>query len=103
MVGVAWLSAWSGFPQGTDAVVQTLHLLAGLLCLAVSFAIFAQGWILFIDKLSKQRLYTAVLFTMIGILDILFAASYGGIPLLGFEPGGNLATWFWQSRICWGL
>ncbi|WP_178022036.1 EAL domain-containing protein [uncultured Paenibacillus sp.] len=94
MVGVARLSAWNGFPPGTDAVVQTLHLLAGLMCLAVSFAIFAQGWILFIDKLSKQRLNTAVLFTVIGILDILYAASHGDITLLGFEPRGNLATWF---------
>ncbi|MDU4697941.1 MAG: MASE3 domain-containing protein, partial [Paenibacillus sp.] len=94
MVGVVRLSAWNGFPPGMDAVFQTLHLLAGLMCLAVSFAIFAQGWILFIDKLSKQRLYTAVLFAMIGILDILYAASHGDIQLLGFEPGGTLASWF---------
>ncbi|WP_068786729.1 putative bifunctional diguanylate cyclase/phosphodiesterase [Paenibacillus phocaensis] len=94
MVGVVQLSAWSAFPPGTGALVQTLHLLAGLMCLAVSFAIFAQGWILFIDKLSKQRLYTAVLFSMIGILDILYVVSHGDITLLGFEPGGNLATWF---------
>ncbi|EES71397.1 diguanylate cyclase (GGDEF) domain protein [Paenibacillus sp. oral taxon 786 str. D14] len=94
MIGVVQLSAWNGYPPGTDAVVQTLHLLAGLMCLAVSFAIFAQGWILFTDKLSKQRLYTAVLFSMIGILDILYTVLYGDISLLGFEPSGNLATWF---------
>ncbi|MBM6998515.1 EAL domain-containing protein [Paenibacillus sp. DXFW5] len=94
MVGVVRLSAGNDFPPGTDTLIQTMHLLAGLMCLAVSFAIFAQGWILFIDKLSKQRLYTAVLFTMIGILDILYAASYGDIMLLGFKPGESLATWF---------
>lgn len=94
MVGVVRLSAWNGFPPGTAEVIQTLHLLAGLMCLAVSFAIFAQGWILFIDKLSKQRLYTAVLFALIGILDILYVASSGNIALLGFQPGGNLGTWF---------
>ncbi len=94
MVGVIRLSAWNDFPPGADALIQTMHLLAGLMCLAVSFAIFAQGWILFIDKLSKQRLYTAVLFTMIGILDILYAASHGDVTLLGFKPGGSLAAWF---------
>ncbi|WP_127576395.1 putative bifunctional diguanylate cyclase/phosphodiesterase [Paenibacillus barengoltzii] len=94
MIGVVQLSAWNRFPPGTAEVVQTLHLLTGLMCMAISFAIFAQGWILFTDKLSKQRLYTAVLFSVIGILDILYTVSYGDISLLGFEPNENLATWF---------
>ncbi|MGG6312498.1 putative bifunctional diguanylate cyclase/phosphodiesterase [Paenibacillus macerans] len=96
MFGIIRLSAMTALQPGTgfSFTMQALHLLAGLTCLAVSFAIFAQGWILFIDKLSKQRLYTAVLFSMIGILDMLYASSYGGITLLWFEPSKGLAAWF---------
>ncbi|MGZ7441746.1 putative bifunctional diguanylate cyclase/phosphodiesterase [Paenibacillus sp. TH7-28] len=94
MIGVIWLSATTVLPGGTGKTMQALHLLAGFMCLAVSYAIFAQGWIMFIDKLSRQRLYSAALFAVVGILDMLYSAAYGGIPLLGFEPGPDLADWF---------
>ncbi|GJM70699.1 hypothetical protein HMSSN036_29150 [Paenibacillus macerans] len=94
MIGVVWLSATAVLPGGTGKTMQALHLLAGLMCLAVSYSIFAQGWIMFTDKLSRQRLYSAALFSVVGILDMLYSAAYGGIPLLGFEPGPGLADWF---------
>ena len=94
MIGVVWLSTTAVLPGGTGKTMQALHLLAGLMCLAVSYSIFAQGWIMFTDKLSRQRLYSAALFSVVGILDMLYSAAYGGIPLLGFEPGPGLADWF---------
>lgn len=88
------LSTMSGLPQMTGKAMQALHLSAGLLCLGVSFAIFTQGWIVFVEKLSQQRLYSAVLFSVIGILDVHYAASYSGITFLGFRPSYALSTWF---------
>lgn len=94
MIGVVRLTATGGLPSTSGIFMQALHLIGGLMCFAVSYAIFAQGWILFSDNLSGQRLYTAVLFSMIGILDLLHAASFGGLRLFGFEPSQGLASWF---------
>lgn len=86
MIGVVWLSATAVLLGGTGKTMQALHLLAGLMCLAVSYSIFAQGWIMFTDKLSRQRLYSAALFSVVGILDMLYSAAYGGIPLWASSP-----------------
>ncbi|HEY4391631.1 MAG TPA: EAL domain-containing protein [Paenibacillus sp.] len=71
--------------------IRALLILAGLVIGTVSFAIFAQGWILFADKLSRQRLYTAVLFFIIGLLDVLHISAYSGIELFGIETGLHLS------------
>lgn len=71
--------------------MRALLILAGLVIGTISFAIFAQGWILFADKLSKQRLYTAVLFFIIGLLDVLHISAYSGLKLFGIETGLHLS------------
>jgi len=74
----------------TDST-RAMLILAGLVIGTVSFAIFAQGWILFADKLSRQRLYTAVLFFIIGLLDVLHISAYSGLKLFGIETGLHLS------------
>lgn len=72
--------------------MRALLILAGLVIGTISFAIFAQGWILFADKLSRQRLYTAVLFFIIGLLDVLHISAYSGLKLFGIETGLHLSN-----------
>lgn len=94
MVIVAWLSITTGLLDMNQESLRSMHLLLGVMCAAVSFAIFTQGWILFDNYLSRQRLYSAVLFSVIGMLDILHIAAYSGISLFGFQPEFRLSAWF---------
>lgn len=94
MLGALYLAAKSGNARITGDTLLTLQLLAGLICGAVSFAIFTQGWIMFTEELSKQRLYTAVLFSVVGTLDVLHTAGTSGIKLFGWETGLHLTNAF---------
>ncbi|RCX12491.1 diguanylate cyclase (GGDEF)-like protein [Fontibacillus phaseoli] len=94
MLGAIWLSAGTGETPSAAESLQTLQLMAGLVSGAVSFAIFTQGWILFTEKLSKQRLYSAVLFSILGVLNVLHAAGTSGIKLFGIETGFRLSNAF---------
>lgn len=78
-------------PSSIEAL-RTVQLLSGLICGAISFAIFTQGWIMFTEKLSRQRLYSAVLFFLLGALDVLYTAGIGQIRLFGLETGPGLTA-----------
>ncbi|MEF2966934.1 EAL domain-containing protein [Paenibacillus sp. M1] len=93
MLGAIAYAAAGETPVSAEAL-RTLQLVAGLFCGAVSFTIFAQGWIMFTDKLSRQRLYSALLFSILGILDVLHAAGIYGIKLFGLETGFRLSNAF---------
>lgn len=80
-------------PSSIEAL-KTVQLLSGLVCGAISFAIFTQGWIMFTEKLSRQRLYSAVLFFLLGALDVLYTAGIGQIRLFGLETGQGLTAAF---------
>ncbi|WP_334073809.1 MULTISPECIES: putative bifunctional diguanylate cyclase/phosphodiesterase [Paenibacillus] len=95
-VMLAALTTFAGIranPSSMEAL-KTVQLLSGLICGAISFAIFTQGWILFTDKLSRQRLYSAVLFFLLGALDMLYTAGIGQIRLFGLETGQGLTAAF---------
>lgn len=94
LLGVVYLSTVVQSPFSSTVGREGMYLLAGLINGAVAFAIFAQGWMLFTDKLSKQRLYSAVLFFMVGVLDMMHIASFCGVSLFGFMPGYELSVWF---------
>ncbi len=94
MLGIIMLTAGDFNHPNAAEWLQTLQLVAGLVCGAVSFAIFTQGWILFTEKLSKQRLYSAVLFSILGILNVLYTAGISGIKLFGLETGHRLSNAF---------
>ncbi|WP_110933630.1 putative bifunctional diguanylate cyclase/phosphodiesterase [Paenibacillus bouchesdurhonensis] len=94
MLCVVYFSSTMAFPVISASVRQAMYLLAGLMYGAVAFAVFAQGWMLFTDKLSRQRLYSAVLFFIVGTLDILHIAAFTGISAFGFIPGYTISAWF---------
>lgn len=94
MLCVIQLSASTDLLPIRTNLLWEMHLLAVFLCAAMSFAVFTQGWILITDKLSGQRLYSAVLFSILGILDIFHIAAFSGFNFFGFEPNLNLSTWF---------
>lgn len=91
MLGLFIASARSGSLGISDSSLRALLVLAGLVCGTFSFAIFAQGWILFADKLSRQRLYAAVLFFIVGLLDILHISAFSGLELFGVQTGLHLS------------
>ncbi|MFD3257704.1 putative bifunctional diguanylate cyclase/phosphodiesterase [Paenibacillus lentus] len=94
MLGVIYLSTTVDYPVISAPARQAMYLLAGLAYGAVAFAVFAQGWMLFTDKLSRQRLYSAVLFFVVGTLDVLHIATFSGVSLFGFMPGYTISAWF---------
>ncbi|AIQ56869.1 putative bifunctional diguanylate cyclase/phosphodiesterase [Paenibacillus borealis] len=61
-------------------VLLAFYLILGCCTVAFGFAIFAQGWLLFSNKLSKARLYTSALFLGVCIFDFLHVLSFAGIP-----------------------
>lgn len=56
------------------------YLILGCCTVAFGFAIFAQGWLLFANSLSKARLYTSALFLGVSIFDFLHVLGFVGIP-----------------------
>ncbi|MDR0268819.1 EAL domain-containing protein [Paenibacillus sp.] len=77
---------------GTNAF-KTIYVLLGSCCLAVSFAIFAQGWLLFSHKLSRYRLYTAALFLCVAVFDMLHTISLMDVPFFGYVMTQGDALW----------
>lgn len=85
---VILLSKYNDIITSMDAT-SIVHLLTALVCIAVCCTIFAQGWMLFSKEISRQRLYSTILFIVIGILDIYYIGSYSSIYFFGSEPGIN--------------
>lgn len=94
MLIVSLLASEIGEMRVSGDIIFSLQLMAGLFCGAISFAIFTQGWFLFADKLSRRRLYSAALFSMIGTLDILHILTLSGIRPFGLGMGINLSFVF---------
>lgn len=61
-------------------LLLAFYLISGCCTVAFGFAIFAQGRLLFSNKLSKARLYTSALFLGVSIFDFLHVLSFVGIP-----------------------
>lgn len=93
LITILLASEFKGMSVSKD-IILTLQLIAGLLCGALSFAIFTQGWILFADKLSRQRLYSAALFSLVGVLDFLYILTLSGIRPFGLQMGLDLSIAF---------
>lgn len=61
-------------------LLMALYLVLGCCTVAFGFAIFAQGWLLFSNRLSRARLYTSALFLGVCIFDFLHVLGFTGIP-----------------------
>ncbi|MNK35322.1 Phytochrome-like protein cph2 [compost metagenome] len=93
MIWVSMISTTSFGGAQLKEVLQGLLLSVGFIAGAICFAIFAQGWILFTNKLSRHRLYSAVLFAVVGIVDVLYMTSLSGVDLFGLEFQSNTLMW----------
>ncbi|USB34181.1 EAL domain-containing protein [Paenibacillus sp. YPG26] len=93
MICVSMISSASLDGGQLKEVLQGLLLSVGFIAGAVCFAIFAQGSLLFTNKLSRYRLYSAVLFAAVGLLDVLHITSLSGVHLFGLELQSNTLVW----------
>ncbi|QUL56200.1 EAL domain-containing protein [Paenibacillus tritici] len=59
---------------------MAFYLILGCCTVAFGFAVFAQGWLLFANRLSRARLYTSALFLGVCIFDFLHVLGFVGIP-----------------------
>lgn len=78
--------------ENQDAL-QALYLIVGCCNIALGFAVFAQGWLFFSDKLSKARLYTSALFLGVCLFDFLHTLSFVDIPVISTYIGTDQSLW----------
>ncbi|CAH1211777.1 hypothetical protein PAECIP111893_03472 [Paenibacillus plantiphilus] len=57
-----------------------LHSGMEFISFAVSFTMLVLGWLFFVKSLSRQRLFTAALFSVVGLFDMLHALTMEGMP-----------------------
>ncbi|WP_310831885.1 bifunctional diguanylate cyclase/phosphodiesterase [Paenibacillus pedocola] len=74
-------------------VLLAFYLIIGCCNIAFGFAIFAQGWLFFSDKLSRARLYTSALFLGVCIFDFLHTLSFVGIPAISSMISTDQSLW----------
>ncbi|UNK17452.1 EAL domain-containing protein [Paenibacillus sp. N3/727] len=70
-----------------------LYLAAGVANVAICFSIFTQGWIYFSNQLSRQRLYTGMLFLFVLIFDLIHTLGAIGFPLFHWTLSMNESLW----------
>ncbi|WP_019912792.1 putative bifunctional diguanylate cyclase/phosphodiesterase [Paenibacillus sp. HW567] len=74
-------------------LLSMLYLIAGCCNAAFGFAIFAQGWLFFADRLSKARLYTSALFLGVCIIDFIHTLSFVGIVEISSYINTEQSMW----------
>ncbi|MRN51952.1 putative bifunctional diguanylate cyclase/phosphodiesterase [Paenibacillus monticola] len=85
-------------------LISALYLIAGCCNIAFGFAIFAQGWLFFSDRLSRARLYASALFLGVCIFDFLHTLSFVGIPWISSFVSPEESLWLLAlSRLSSGL
>lgn len=75
------------------SLLAALYLIAGCCSVAFGFAIFAQGWLFFSNKLSKARLYASALFLGVCIFDLLHTLSFIEIPWVSSYISSDESLW----------
>ncbi|MFE4710736.1 putative bifunctional diguanylate cyclase/phosphodiesterase [Paenibacillus sp. NPDC056722] len=79
------------------SLLAALYLIAGCCSVAFGFAIFAQGWLFFSNRLSKARLYASALFLGVCIFDFLHTLSFVGIPWISSYISSDESLWLLTS------
>ncbi len=80
---------------GEDNYV-VVHLLMEIFIIVVSFTIAIQAWLIFPYILSSHRLNIGALFLALGLLEVVHALSYAGMPFFIEESSPYTATWFYM-------
>ncbi|MFC5648153.1 putative bifunctional diguanylate cyclase/phosphodiesterase [Paenibacillus solisilvae] len=77
-----------------DMIYLFFHSGVEFLSFAVSFTMLVLGWLFFLKSLSRQRLYTAALFSVVGLFDMLHALTIEGMPFFRFVGDTSLSELF---------
>ncbi len=72
-----------------------LHTILEFFSILVSFTISIYGWKAFQHHPSMTFLWVPILFSVVGLLDLLHTLTYEGMPFLFTEASIAKATWFW--------
>ena len=72
-----------------------IHLIIEILIIVAALTIAIQTWLIMPFVLSNQRLYLGATFLFIGILEILHALAYKGMPYFIEESSSYSATWYY--------
>ncbi len=67
------------------------HLFLETVAFSLCFGILTLGWMVFVSSLDRQRLITAALFAVVGLLDLLNGLSAPGMPLYRESAGESAA------------
>ncbi|MDT3425926.1 diguanylate cyclase (GGDEF)-like protein [Paenibacillus forsythiae] len=73
--------------------LSALYLIGSWCTSAFGFAIFAQGWLLFSNQLSRGRLYSSALFLGVCVFDLLHTLGFIGIPFIRSLISEDRALW----------
>ncbi|QWU17518.1 diguanylate cyclase (GGDEF) domain-containing protein [Paenibacillus sophorae] len=73
--------------------LSALYLISSWCTSAFGFAIFAQGWLLFSNQLSRGRLYSSALFLGVCVFDLLHTLGFIGIPFIQNVISEDRAFW----------
>ncbi|WP_410513977.1 EAL domain-containing protein [Paenibacillus sp. BR2-3] len=74
-------------------MLSAFYLIAGSINVAFAFAIFAQGWLFFSNRLSRERLYSSALFLGVCIFDFLHTLGFIGIPMISSYISSEDSLW----------
>lgn len=81
-----------------------LHTVIEFISISISFSIFTYGMRAYVNTQSLQLTYLAVLFLVLGSIDLLHSLSFKGMPYLFGEASINKATWYWLvARMTGGI
>ena len=81
---------------GEDNYV-VIHLMMEIFIIVGSFTIAIQAWLIFPYTLSSNRLNIGALFLALGLLEVVHALSYTGMPFFIEESSPYTATWFYMT------
>lgn len=73
--------------------LSALYLVASWCTSVFGFAIFAQGWLLFSNQLSRGRLYSSALFLGVCVFDLLHTLGFVGVPFIRSIISEDRSLW----------
>lgn len=74
----------------------SIHLIIEIFIIVMSFTIAIQAWLIVPYILSNRRMYIGALFLFLGILEIVHAVSYTGMPFFIHESSTYSTSWFYM-------
>lgn len=84
----------------TDLNALVMRIMLDSISFGLCSALFVMGWMVFEQTLCRRRLFTAIVFAFIGLLDLLHGFSLSGMPLHSLANGDGAALLLqWTSQL----